>query len=166
MANATIKVKMKSKTGKGVAGHDKVWFNTGKGVNFDSISVGDTVALEYNGDSGVNFVSSYAKVGSTEQSAVPPVPSLPKTTVTETKAPGGEKPVAPANKAVPTSDPDKMSKQDWANKDKAIERIAIFKSVLEGSAYAQLTVGKRLDESLQVGSDMIDFFLNKLDGLR
>lgn len=164
MANATIKVKMKSKTGKGVAAADKVWFNTGKGVNFDGINVGDDVSLDYNGASGVNFVSAYKVVnGAAPKASVPPVPSLPKTTVTDTPAPGG---TAPISKAGKKEDSEIMTKADWSNKDRAIERVAIFKSVLEGSAYAQLVVGKRTDEAFQTGSDMIDFFLNKLDGLR
>lgn len=164
MSNTTIEVKAKSKTGKGIVGADEVWFNTGKGVNFNDIEKGDVVDLTYNGDSGVNFVSAYKKTnGAALKPSVPPVPSLPRTTVTETPAPGGEAPVAKATKKV---DSETMTKADWANKDLAIERIAIFKSVLESPAYAQLVVGKRQDDAFQVGGLMVDFFLNKLDGLR
>lgn len=164
MSNATITVKMKSKTGKGVAAADKVWFNTGKGVNFADINVGDVVDLTYNGDNGVNFVSAYRRVtGEAVKVAVPPVPSLPKTTVTETKAPGGDLPIAKANKKEETTT---MSKEEWRAKDRSIALLSIVGKVLGSPAYAQMTVGRREDESFEVGGRMVDFFVAKLDGLR
>jgi hypothetical protein len=59
-----------------------------------------------------------------------------------------------------------MSKQDWANKDVRIEQVAIVKSVLESPAYAQLVVGRRLDESLDIGSQMVRHFLGLLNDVR
>ncbi len=36
---------------------------------------------------------------------------------------------------------DRMTKQDWSNKDRAIERVAITKSVLESPLLAQRVIG-------------------------
>jgi hypothetical protein len=82
-------------------------------------------------------------------STLPPVPSLPTTTVNP--QPRNEAaPVAPAKKVVQPVEragddkglAERMTKQDWSNKDRAIERVAIIKSVLESPMTAQLTMGQ------------------------
>lgn len=84
-----------------------------------------------------------------EVTTMPPIPSLPVTTVNP--QPRNEaSPVAPAKRvqAVDKAGDDKifkaptMSKEDWANKDRAIERVALAKSVLESPFLAQLTMGQ------------------------
>lgn len=77
----------------------------------------------------------------------PPVPDLPKTSVAPVADKQAAAPIAPAKKLVQAVDKerpgdDKMSKQDWSNKDRAIERVAIIKSVLESPFLAQLTMGQ------------------------
>ncbi len=58
----TIEVKGKSKTGKGIVDADKNWYNTGKGVSFETINRGDLVALDT--DESGKFVLSFKVVGS------------------------------------------------------------------------------------------------------
>lgn len=101
------------------------------------------------------------------EASIPLPPSLPPTSVGETKAPGGVAPVAPAKKRPNENgatgiDSEKMTKADWANKDSRIETVAVLKSVLESPAFAQLVVGKRKGEAFEIGAEMFSYFLEKL----
>jgi hypothetical protein len=136
---------------------------------------GDIIEAEiYVGGKGGRYLNSYTVIGTEDTTpvALPVVPkaattpTLPPTSVSSTKAPGGEPAVAPAVKNTKKTDSETMSKADWAAKDVAIERVAIIKSVLEGGAFAQLAVGKREEDVFQIGSRMVDFFLNKLNSLK
>lgn len=77
----------------------------------------------------------------TEAQNLPPVPPLPKIVkaVEQTKEKAGDDKVLS----------DRMTKQDWSNKDRAIERVAIIKSVLESPMLAQLVVGRNEKESFE-----------------
>lgn len=86
---------------------------------------------------------------------IPPVPSLPKTSVAPKSDPNGVSPVAPTSDkglgkvlAVKSASGDNMSKQDWADKDARISIDAIHKSSLESPTLANLAIGKNDDEVL------------------
>lgn len=97
---------------------------------------------------------------------IPPVPSLPKTSVAPKSDPNGVSPVAPTivssgfagikkweqngDKGLgKVLDKDNtMSKADWQNKDKGISIDAIHKSTLESPTLANLAIGKNDDEVL------------------
>lgn len=106
---------------------------------------------------------------------VPPVPaaapSIPQTNLHTTPAPGGIPPVAPTptvgngNGHAKVKDEDKMSKADWAAKDRKIELLAIVKSTLEGAALGQLVVGKNESEAFQIGTNMIRYYVQLFDQL-
>lgn len=131
------------------------------------IAAGDVIEAEvYTGQKGGKYLNAYVVTGQADVKPVAKTPSLPPTTVTETPAPKGEVPVAPAQRKAAKVESETMSKADWANKDIAIERVAIVKSVLESPAYAQLSVGKRVEDVLATGEAMVDFFLNKLNSLK
>jgi hypothetical protein len=134
-----------------------------KGIEPNSFTVGQTYEIElYIGPKGGRSINSFSLVGgltgTNSVSQVPAIPSLPPTTVTATKAPGGIPPVAPAS-SVKRQENDNDKKTDWAAKDKSIETQAILKSVLESPALAQMSVGKREEEVFQTGKRMFDFFL-------
>lgn len=87
-----------------------------------------------------------------ESTPIPDVPKLPETTVGATKAPGGTPPVAPAARRPNENgkdglDSERMSKADWANKDKAIELTAIEKSSIESPLLAHMVMGKNQEEA-------------------
>lgn len=112
---------------------------------------GETYALEvWTGPKGGKSINAFKQVGGTaidkqafeENTKVTTLPSLPPTSLPTTKAPGGVPPVAPAKKKEKGVDSEKMTKADWANKDRSIELQAILKSVLESPALAQMSVGK------------------------
>lgn len=110
--------------------------------------------------------------------AIPPVPSLPPSTVAQTPAPGGVSPVAKAKNSPISSDvilvtqecfepkPKNLAdfQKPWLPSESKKNNIGrIIESVLASPAYAQLVVGKRLDESLETGSKMVEHFLSLLN---
>lgn len=129
------------------------------GIEPKNFDIGTTYDLEiYVGSKGGKSINSFVKLGGAvdgsvqqlQRNAQPlPPPALPSTTVTETKAPGGVPPVAPAQKRTPSSNTsnDTMTKEDWDRKSFLIHVDAIMKSTLESPALAQLVVGKRLEEA-------------------
>jgi hypothetical protein len=124
-----------------------------KGVTPEIFKEGVTYSVEvWTGPKGGKSINAYNELGASQPIA-PPVaamaPSLPQTTVASTPAPGGIAPIAPAKKE-PTkdsSDEDKMSKADWADKDRRIGIDAVLKSTFESPALAQLVVGKNQQEA-------------------
>lgn len=97
-------------------------------------------------------------------------PSLPKTSLPDTPAPGGEEVVKKTGKAslakVTTGDPDRMSKADWATKDRNIELVAIVKSTIESPAYQELIMGKNVEQACEVFDALVSHFLTKFDELK
>lgn len=130
---------------------DGVDYNLSK---FDPVDLGRIVA---GNDYTVQFVESKGK---NYMRSIQPgntgsiTPSLPRTSVTETKAPGGETPVKPA--AVPAAP---IVSERAYNRDRSIECQAILKSTLESPAVAQMVVGKNENE---VKAILRDVFLTML----
>lgn len=135
------------------------------GTTPDKFQKGATYLVEvYTGPKGGKSINSFALVGtSAPVASVPsPVPSLPPTTLAATPAPGGVPPVTPAVKKADV-DSEKMTKKDWANKDRTIELQAIMKSTLESPMVAQLAVGKRIEEVLETVKTVYEFSLALYD---
>lgn len=134
------------------------------GTEPNSFEKGSTYLVEvYTGPKGGKSINSFALVGgSTSVSSVPPVPSLPPTTLGATQIPGGVAPVAPA-KAVASVDTEKMTKNDWLKKDESIELVAIMKSSIESGIMAQLAVGKRQEEVFATQRAFIKYNLETLE---
>src|SRR5581483_7903355 len=74
--------------------------------------------------------------------APPMPPALPATTVAATPAPGGVPPVTRAGAGAAPSAEDKMSKADWADRNREIAIQAILKSSIESPALAEHVTGK------------------------
>lgn len=128
------------------------------GVTPTHFNVGETYLVEiYTGPKGGKSINSYAAVTpalvQTPVIPLPPPPSLPRTTVHETPAPGGVAPVAPA---VKKEDSEKMTKADWAAKDKSIECLALVMSGLKSPMLAQLVVGKNNRDALLTFREVVE----------
>ncbi len=108
----------------------------------------------------------YLKVLSYSEACLPAI-SLPRTTVSDTPAPGGE-PVVKKIQSVSLNvgDPDRMSKADWAAKDRNIELVAIVKSTIESPAYRELIMGKNTEQACEVFDILVTHFLEKFEELR
>ncbi len=137
------------------------WLNVAKAVPASLFTKGETYKL----DIETNAKGYKTVVGIAGEKAVAPkkvnsaIPSIPKTAVEDTPAPGGEAPVAKAgdDKGLKVSD---LRISSSSSRDKSIETQAVLKSVLESPAYAQLVVGKRESESFEIGSRMFKHFLD------
>jgi len=146
-----------------------------QGVTPEVFKEGLTYSVDvWTGPKGGKSINAYSI---SEAVAAPQVlvtsPSLPPTTVAATPAPGGIAPVAPAYKlkmpgelnkdgsvfgpAAPQED--KMSKADWANKDRMIGIDAVIKSTLESPALAQLVVGKNQQEAFLTAREFVKYNL-------
>lgn len=95
-----------------------------------------------------------AMVKKTPVNTLPPIPSLPETTVNPQPR-NEESPVKPTVKRLNENgktgvESEKMTKADWNAKDKAITVTALIKSVLESPVVAQMTHGKDDDATLRV----------------
>lgn len=140
------------------------------GTTPDKFQKGATYLVEvYTGPKGGKSINSFALVGPAglpsaiaSQPLPSPVPSLPPTTLAATPAPTGAVPVTPAAKKADV-DSEKMTKKDWANKDRTIELQAIMKSTLESPMVAQLAVGKRIEEVLETVKTVYEFSLALYD---
>jgi hypothetical protein len=90
-------------------------------------------------------------------------PAIPQTTVSATLPPGGVPPVTSAKVQDKVKDTvpadDKMSKADWAEKDRRIGIDAVIKSSLESPGLAQLFVGKNVADCFTVTREFIKFNL-------
>ncbi len=168
MANSTEVLTVEKITQYGVKANGQNYSYSKFCKKEQELKVGDVVeAGVYVGQKGGRYLNSYTVTGQTVAAPKATTPALPPTSVSETKAPMGVPPVAPAKKRTEvTSDPDKMTKADWSAKDIAIERVAIVKSVLESGAFAQLSVGRRLEDVLATGDAMIDHFVAKLNSMK
>lgn len=127
------------------------------GITPANFTAGLTYQVEvYTGPKGGKSVNSFGPA----QGGValpPPPPSLPPTTVTQTPAPGGIPPVAPARRDV--NQDDKMTKADWQEKDKGISIDAVIKSSLESPALAQMVVGKNEVEAFELSRRYVKYNL-------
>jgi len=137
------------------------------GTEPNTFRQGATYLVEvYTGPKGGKSINSFALVGGPAAVAsapvTSPVPSLPTTTLGTTVAPGGVAPVQAAKAATPV-DTEKMTKKDWANKDRTIELQAIMKSTLESPMVAQLAVGKRIEEVLETVRVVYEYSLALYD---
>ena len=105
---------------------------------------------------------------------IPLPPSLPKTTVANTPAPGGEAPIKAAVKVgvkdvvevVSALQPRNLSdyQKPWLPQEVARnDRRAVLEHVLSSPAYAQLVVGKREEEAFAIGSRMFEYFFAKFN---
>jgi len=139
------------------------------GVEPNNFTVGESYLVEiYTGPKGGKSINSFA---ATEPTATvpqvtilpPPPPSLPRTTVHTTPAPGGLAPVAPA---VKKEDSEKMTKADWAAKDRDIALQAFTKSTLESPMLAQLVVGKNNRDALLTYDEVFDHALAKYEAAK
>jgi hypothetical protein len=134
-------------------------------------NVGETYLVEiYTGPKGGKSINSYALVVNEPVAASsgsigipPPPPSLPRTSLPATTAPGGVAPVAPA---VKKEDSEKMTKADWAAKDRSIELQAILKSTLESPMLAQLVVGKNNRDALLTLTEVFEHSLSLYESAR
>jgi len=141
-----------------------------KGIEPNSFNVGSQYEIElYIGPKGGRSINSFSLISGTAVDmrllvpAVPAVPSLPTTATHETVAPKGVAPVTPAQRRPEGSSDDKMTKADWADRNRTIELQAIMKSTLESPMLAQLAVGKRFEETLQNVHALFEFALNLYD---
>ena len=115
------------------------------GVKPEDFMVGQTYIAEvWTGPKGGKSINSY-----TSANAPQPTPSLPTTTVQNTKAPGGESPVKPANYGTDKTDDTKMSKSDWALKDRRIENQTIMKAILGSPVLATQAMQLNSNEDTQ-----------------
>jgi len=140
------------------------WLNVAKKVPIAQFAKNETYKLEIEtNEKGYRTVVGVAGDKVVEKKAKSPIPSIPKTAVEDTPAPGGVAPVAKAgdDKGFKAKDSEKMTKADWGAKDKSIETQAVLKSVLESPAYAQLVVGKKEAEAFDIGARMFEFFLER-----
>lgn len=80
------------------------------------------------------------------QPDLPPIPSLPQTTVNPQADPQGIAPVRPAVKARPNENGKEGT--NWDARNRSIEVQAIMKSTLESPLLAHLAVGKNTVEAL------------------
>lgn len=99
-------------------------------------------------------------VKKTPVNTLPPVPSLPETSVNPQPR-NEESPVKPAFKRLNENGKtgevsEKMTKADWNAKDRAITVTAFIKSVLESPVVAQMTHGKDDDATLRVMEKVFD----------
>lgn len=156
------------------------------GIEPSNFSVGETYLVEiYTGPKGGKSINSFAVVNTasfTGQTVIiplpPPPPSLPQTSLPATPAPGGIAPVAPAGyrkdivngglvKLGPINgDSEKMTKADWAAKDRSIELQAIIKSTLESPLLAQLVVGKNNRDALLTLTEVFEHSLSLYESAR
>lgn len=143
------------------------WINVAKKVPIAQISKGETYTAEIETNAkGYQTIMNIDGLSAAKKSKSA-IPELPKTAVEETKAPGGAAPVVKAGddkllQTLPRStDSEKMTKKDWANKDKSIETQAVLKSVLESPAYAQLVIGKNEQDAFDIGGKMFEYFLER-----
>jgi hypothetical protein len=131
------------------------------GIEPNNFTVGTSYQVEiYTGPKGGKSINSYAPVEgavSVRAALPPPPPSLPRTSVHTTPAPGGVAPVAPASKR---DESDKMSKEDWNVRNRSIELQAILKSTLESPMLAQLVVGKNNHDALFTLTEIFEHSLN------
>jgi len=135
------------------------------GVKPTNFNVGETYLVEiYTGPKGGKSINSYAAVAPTSVNPVPapvalppPPPSLPRTSLPATPAPGGVAPVAPA---VKRDESDKMTKEDWGVRNRSIELQAILKSTLESPMLAQLVVGKNNRDALITLTEVFEHSLS------
>lgn len=148
---------------------DGKWLNVAKKADIREFQKGETVNVEIltnerGYDSIVGIVKQTGKAVEREEEAttpvVPPVPSLPKTSVAPKADPNGVSPVAPAKKRVNENGSDGMTKQDWADKDARISVDAIHKSTLESPTLANLIIGKNQVEAFQTVRDFLKFNLD------
>ncbi len=144
------------------------WLSVAKTVPISQFHRGETYSLKIEtNEKGYKTVVGIAD----ELPTTSPIPSIPKTKVQDTPAPGGVSPVAKAvdnngEKGLGKRLAETMSKADWAQKDLNIERLSIVGRVAGSAAYAQLVVGKKEQEAFEIGGRMVDFFLAKLDSLK
>lgn len=133
----------------------------GANVTPQHFAVGASYNVDvWTGPQGGKSINGYAEVGqvASQPTVLPPPPALPPTTVAATPAPGGVAPIAPA-RAAKAGDDDKMSKADWANKDRMIGIDAVIKSTLESPALGQLVVGKNQQEAFLTAREFIKYNL-------
>jgi len=156
-------ITVEKRTKFGVRGTDGLNYSISKflkDVTPDSFEEGAQYEFDvYTGPKGGKSINKFLKLDGVKTS-VPPIPALPKTTLTETKAPMGETPVKPA---VKKTEDEKMTKADWADRNRTIELQALLKSTLESPSVAQLVVGKRLQESLEILKEVFEFSLRLYD---
>lgn len=139
------------------------WLNVKKGIEMSQFSKGQIVDVEVEtNDKGYRTIVGLA--GGAKAATLPPVPSLPVTTSHKTEAPGGEVPVRPANKTVAPSST-VMSKEEWRAKDRSIALLSIVGKVLTSPVYGQLAIGRNTKEVLDIGNQLVDHFVSKLDSL-
>jgi hypothetical protein len=134
------------------------------GIQPSNFTVGSTYLVEiYTGPKGGKSINSFTAVEGSAPALPPPPPSLPRTTVHTTPAPGGVAPIAPASKNI---DSEKMTKQDWKDKDRSIELQAILKSTLESPMLAQLVVGKNNRDALSTLTEVFEHSLSLYEAAR
>ena len=134
------------------------------GVEPNVFSTGSSYLVEvYTGPKGGKSINSFKAVEGSAPALPPPPPSLPRTTIHGTIAPGGVAPVAPASKR---DDSEKMTKADWAAKDRSIELQAILKSTLESPMLAQLVVGKNNRDALTTMAEVFESALGLYEAAR
>jgi hypothetical protein len=152
------------------------------GVKPSTFTVGETYLVEiYTGPKGGKSINSYAAVTPTPVPLMtipapvtlpPPPPSLPRTSLPATPAPGGVAPVAPAQKraeealAAAEKQSDRMTKEDWGVRNRSIELQAILKSTLESPMLAQLVVGKNNRDALVTLTEVFEHSLNLYESVR
>ena len=89
---------------------------------------------------------------------IPPVPSLPKTTVNPQPT-EGTSPVAPVQKRANENGSTGMTKQEWKERNDGISVDAIHKSMLESPTLANLCIGKNDQEVYELLKDFFRYNL-------
>ncbi len=148
-----------------------------KGVTPQSFQVGSQIQAEiWTGPQGGKKVNSFQFVGAVSNTPVntvpqmtsmplmPQMPSLPVTTISSTPAPGGAAVVnkSYSNGKAPTTQEEKMTREDWKNKDLAIELVAVIKSSIESPALGEHVTGKSTAEFMQLTRDFVKYNLETL----
>lgn len=130
-----------------------------KGITPQSFTPGTQIQAEiWTGPQGGKKVNSFQLYGGVTAPAMPQMPpmppqyanapALPVTSVATTPAPGGVPPVSKLPPAV--KDEDKMSKSDWADRNREIALQAIVKSSIESPALAEHVTGKSTPEVFEL----------------
>lgn len=135
------------------------------GVTPQHFQVGSRIRAEvWTGPQGGKKINSFQPEGAAPAPvyqqpapALPPMPpappALPMTSVAATPAPGGVAPVQKAsngNGHAPATADDKMSKADWADRNREIAVQAILKSSIESPALAEHVTGKSTPEVFEL----------------
>jgi hypothetical protein len=122
------------------AGGRPIFFKKGMNWSATDFQVGHSYQFGgVTGDNGALIVTQYTKADGTKVGGAKSF--VPKSNVTSTLAPGGDKPVQMKSK-----EEDKMSKEEWKAKDDRIAYLSILGSILKSPCLVKSFDGKSDDQ--------------------